>query len=111
MNNHATDPFRQQLLQMKAALETLEITSKEATKAVTLDQSSVGRLSRMDAIQGQQMALESARRRKQQLLGIESALQRIANNDFGYCMKCGEPIAAARLTIDPTAIYCITCAR
>lgn len=110
MHDHEINQFQLQLLQMKAALEVLEATSKEATQTVVLDQSSVGRLSRMDAMQGQQMALESARRRKQQLLGIEGALQRIAKNDFGYCSTCGETIATARLAIDPTVTRCINCA-
>lgn len=51
------DMFKTGLFQIKSELEGLEATSKESTKTVVLDQSSVGRLSRIDALQGQQMAL------------------------------------------------------
>jgi len=102
--------FRQQLLQMRSDLEQIERESKENTETVELDQCKVGRLSRMDALQGQQMALESERRRKLQLQKIKSALIRIENNDFGYCFVCGDEITVERLIADPTNTRCINCA-
>lgn len=92
-------------------LEELEAMSKASTAVVVLDQSSVGRLSRMDAIQGQQMAIESERRRKEQILQIKAALKRIQENDFGYCLSCGEEIALGRLSINPAATHCVACAK
>lgn len=94
---------------MQSALEELESISKSSTATVILDQSSVGRLSRMDAMQGQQMALEAERRRKQQLLQIKAALVRISTDDFGYCASCGEEIGLGRLSISPMAIRCVKC--
>ncbi|NNJ90079.1 MAG: TraR/DksA family transcriptional regulator [Gammaproteobacteria bacterium] len=84
--------------------------SRASTETVELDQCKVGRLSRMDALQGQQMALESERRRKLQLQKIEAALKRIEKNDFGYCFTCGKDIAFQRLQADPTHTKCIECA-
>ena len=75
-----------------------------------LDQSRVGRLSRMDAMQAQQMALESARRRRQKISKVEGALRRIESGDYGYCFVCGEEMDAQRLAVDPTLTRCIGCA-
>ena len=83
---------------------------KAATATVVLDQSSVGRLSRMDALQGQAMAQASQRRRVDQLRRIAAALARIDSGDYGYCLDCDEEIAPGRLAGDPAVTLCIECA-
>lgn len=110
MNDSDLENFQQQLLQMRSDLEQIEQESKEGGGTVELDQAKVGRLSRMDAMQQQQMALESERRRKLQLQKIQAALQRIKSDDYGYCFVCGEEIAIKRLQADPTHTRCINCA-
>lgn len=110
MEESETEQFRVQLLRLKAELEDLEDSSRDATKPVELDQASVGRLSRMDAMQSQQMAQELARRRQQQLVKIEGALRRIESGDYGYCVDCGEEINVRRLSLDPTNTRCVKCA-
>lgn len=104
------EQFRQQLLEMRVKLQQIEQESKHSADTVELDQAKVGRLSRMDALQGQQMALESERRRKLQLQKIEGALRRITEEEFGYCFKCGEDIDKRRLRADPANTKCIKCA-
>ena len=76
-----------------------------------LDQSSVGRLSRMDAIQRQAMAQATQRRRSTRILRIKAALQRIDEGEFGFCQDCGEEILKARLNLDPTTPACLSCAK
>ena len=83
---------------------------KAATATVVLDQSSVGRLSRMDALQGQAMAQASQRRRVDQLKRIAAALVRMDSGDFGYCLDCDEEIAPGRLASDPAVTLCVECA-
>ena len=78
---------------------------------VTLDQQSVGRLSRMDAMQMQAMAQETARRRRRELARIDAALALVEDGEFGWCAKCGEAIPEARLEIDPATPFCVDCAR
>ncbi len=95
---------------MRAELQATQEASKDSTKPVELDQASVGRLSRMDAMQAQEMAQETARRRQQQLTRIEAALRRIDSGDYGYCFVCGEEIDVRRLAADPTHTRCIACA-
>lgn len=85
-------------------------TSAGDRRPVELDQSTVGRLSRMDALQGQAMALETERRREVELDRIERALERMDAGAFGYCTACDEPIAAKRLELDPAVPTCIDCA-
>jgi DnaK suppressor protein len=84
--------------------------ARDNRKPVELDQSKVGRLSRMDAMQDQAMAQESERRRVGELQRIEAALQRLKGSDFGYCVSCDEAIAPARLELDPAVATCIKCA-
>lgn len=109
MDDDTLEILRRQLLQMKAELEVMEETSGEAAKPVELDQASVGRLSRMDAMRAQHMALEVGRRREVQLSRIEGAFRRMASGDYGSCYVCGEDIDPARLLADPTVTRCIRC--
>lgn len=83
--------------------------SEEARAPVVLDQQSVGRLSRMDAIQQQSMELATEARRRQRLAQLQAALDRIAGDEFGWCLTCGEEIASARLEIDPASATCVDC--
>lgn len=64
----------------------------------------------MDALQGQAMAKETERRRGVELQRIASALARIEDEDFGYCVTCGEEIPLQRLELDPAVTTCIACA-
>ncbi len=109
MNGEQIEQFRQQLLALRSALQEMEGKYKETGETVELDQTRVGRLSRMDAMQSQQMALESSRRRQHQLLKIEGALSRIKSGAYGYCFICDEEIAAQRLVADPTSTRCMAC--
>jgi DnaK suppressor protein len=109
MEKNQLDRFRQALISLRDEIEQLSNTGKEAAATVTLDQSKVGRLSRMDALQSQQMAQETARRRQLQLQKIDSALRRMDAREYGYCLTCHEEIVIARLEFDPASTRCINC--
>ena len=102
--------MRERLIELRAELESVAGTGEESAAVVELDQSKVGRLSRMDAMQAQAMAQASAQRREQALREIKAALDRIDEDDYGWCVDCGEPINPKRLQFDPTATRCIDCA-
>jgi RNA polymerase-binding transcription factor len=93
--------------------ETLSMrdSTEQARDTVALDQQSVGRLSRIDAMQQQQMALAADRARQQRIARIKAALERMDKDEFGDCLACGEPIPDGRLTADPTALFCVACAK
>ena len=101
---------RDRLLALREELESDAATSGDAAAVVELDQSKVGRLSRMDAMQAQAMAQASGQRREAMLRNIEAALIRIDDGSYGLCRDCDEPINPKRLEFDPTALRCIDCA-
>ena len=103
--------FREKLLGLRDELLEIERTGKEAAQIVELDQSRVGRLSRMDALQAQAMSIESGRRRNIKIQRIDAALKRIEKGEFGLCLQCEEEINPKRLEVDPTAPLCIDCAK
>jgi DnaK suppressor protein len=47
---------------------------------------------------------------REQLLELDDALARLERGGYGICEACGQPIAAERLEVRPTARTCITCA-
>ena len=98
------------LLQQQDDLAALEQTGADAASVVELDQTRVGRLSRMDALQGQAISQERLRRRQIRLQNISAALNRIDQEGYGHCAGCGDAIPFKRLLFDPAATLCITCA-
>jgi len=101
--------FRERLLALEKEIQADLVASKDAAGVVELD-TAIGRLSRMDAMQNQQMALELRRRQEQQLQRITNALKRITQNRYGFCGRCKQPIAEERLEISPDAVMCVRCA-
>ena len=102
--------FRQTLHALAAQIRAADAETEGERAPVELDQQAVGRLSRMDALQVQAMALETSRRRAVELRRIAAALARMDEGDYGYCLECGEEIAARRLELDPAVPLCIGCA-
>lgn len=98
---------------LKGRLEELEqaaALSHDSRLPVELDQTSVGRLSRVDAMQRQAMASAAQARRQNETRMIAAALDRIATDDFGGCGGCGGPIPLPRLKLDAAIVTCIECA-
>ena len=91
-------------------LEALAEATEQARAPVELDQTTQGRLSRMEAIQQQAMAHETGRRREIELLKISSALERMDRGDYGYCVMCDASIEVKRLELDPAIPTCLKCA-
>lgn len=114
MTNHShidVAALKKKLLSEKKELIHDDELSAGDRQAVVLDQSSVGRLSRMDAMQAQAMAIETARRRAIELRRIDLALARIESGTFGYCQSCDEEIPSRRLEMDPATPVCVQCAK
>ena len=103
--------IRARLEERLAELETEDELSTEDRAIVTLDQQSIGRLSRMDALQRQAMAAAQERRRAGEAQRVRAALARLDEGEYGYCRECGDEIAPARLAFDPAVALCVSCAR
>jgi DnaK suppressor protein len=104
------EALRRSLVDRLAELQEVDALSDDDRKPVELDQQSVGRLSRVDAMQRQAMAFASQARRQHEARMITAALGRIDEGEFGWCGGCGEPIPLARLSLDATIATCIDCA-
>ncbi len=110
MNAKDQDRFREVMLTRLQELDAEDELGRDSQSVVSLDQQSVGRLSRQDALLSQSMAKATQARRDGQRKALTAALSRLDEGEFGYCDDCGEDIALKRLELDPTATRCIGCA-
>ena len=101
---------RQRLQVRRKELLDREALTRQSREAEEHDQTRVGRLSRMDALQAQAMSLETDRRLLVEIQRIEAALDRLECGEFGYCNDCGDVIGTSRLELDPATPICIACA-
>ncbi len=76
---------------------------------VQLDQQTVGRLSRMDALMNEGLAQGSMSRAREEVGLIEQALERAENGTYGFCQTCHEPIDVGRLMAIPETLHCTGC--
>lgn len=112
--SHLTDQqraeLRDKLLMLRQVLVQRSGSASEDKQPVSLDQP-IGRLTRMDAIQQQQMALGQQRRLEQELERVNAALQQLERQQYGFCLRCQEAIPYERLQIRPIATLCYECQR
>lgn len=102
--------FKQRLLDRQKELSQAQENQQKDDAPKELDQTRVGRLSRMDAMQQQAMSQAASRLAMAELQRIKTALQRLENDEYGLCLFCEEEIAEKRLRFDPSLLTCITCA-
>ena len=98
---------------LERELEKLERSMRvtdEAMRPVELDQSAVGRLSRMDSLQNQGLTRNLQGREQVKLGLIIGALRRIEDSSYGRCTECGSPVPFERLLVFPEAPTCAGCA-
>ena len=109
MTPQQQEQFRELIRARILALNEEIDGGKSATDTVQLDQQMVGRLSRMDAMQQQAMAVAANQRRSAEIQHLKATLLRIDDDEFGYCEDCGDDIAIERLEINPTTTRCMSC--
>lgn len=96
-------------------IETLTKTKEEIlsfediTQPIT-PENSIGRISRMDAINNKSVAEVALRSAKRKLTNLKIALSKIDSPDFGICSRCKRPIAPKRLMFMPQSTNCVHCA-
>jgi DnaK suppressor protein len=98
-------------MERRAELLNLISVATNAAATVELDQQVQGRLSRMDALQRQEMAKAMIERRRLEITKIDAALSRMDEGEFGFCLVCGDSIPEKRLDLDPTIAVCVGCAK
>lgn len=100
--------FRQRLQAMEIEIASLLGKTTEGSKPVDLDLP-IGRLTRADAIQMQNMAALNKRQLEIKLKQIEGALAAFGDGSYGSCRNCGGEIHSARLDARPETPFCIDC--
>jgi len=94
---------------LREELEAVLALSRDGSKPVALDHGATGRVSRVDALQQQQMALANRRSAEVRLAQVRRALASHEAGDYGYCAECEEPIGYRRLRSRPEAPFCLPC--
>jgi DnaK suppressor protein len=111
--NHLTPTqiaeLREELERQLAKLEKSMAVSDEAVKPVELDQTAVGRLSRMDSLMSQGMARGLQEREVARFAQLREAVERMNAGEYGVCEDCGSPIAFERLYVFPESPTCAAC--
>ena len=103
--------LREELEKLKCDLGSQLEATADTARPVELDQTAVGRLSRMDAMQSQAMAQAARRATKIRLEQCTTALQAIERGEYGLCRMCEEPVGIRRLSVKPEAPFCLNCQR
>ena len=88
--------------------KSMKVTD-EALRTVELDQTAVGRLSRMDSLQNQSLSKGLREREVVRLSQIRDALARVQEGTYGVCTECGGAIPPERLFVFPEAPECADC--
>ena len=83
--------------------------NKDASNSVELDQQSIGRLSRMDAMHRQAIAKAMHVSKQNEKRLLEESLYRMHQGDYGDCIDCGEAIELKRLKLKPSVLKCLDC--
>jgi DnaK suppressor protein len=102
------EAFRERLQTMKNEINALLGRTTEDSKPVDLDLP-IGRLSRADAIQMQNMAELNKRQLEIKLKQVEGALTSIDEGSYGSCRSCNGKIHPDRLEARPETPFCIDC--
>ena len=103
--------LRKAILAEIAEIEAAEASTAGDQKPIALDQQSVGRLSRMDAMQQQAMSRATRARRLERKRVLEATLPRLTSDAYGYCAECADPIGLKRLRFNPALTRCLDCIR
>lgn len=82
---------------------------KDLSQPITLD-NSIGRISRMDAINNKTINEAALRKAEEKLVKLNQALEKVGSKEFGICIKCKQPIPLGRILLMPESLRCVNCA-
>ena len=85
------------------------IETQKMTQPVA-PENSIGRISRMDAINNKSVMEASLRNKISKLNKLKVALIKIDEEGFGYCSECKNVIQEGRLMYMPESTKCVRCA-
>ncbi|MDX1686004.1 MAG: TraR/DksA C4-type zinc finger protein [Saprospiraceae bacterium] len=109
MNAEEKASFKERLIDLIKKQEE-EIAMLESMTAPISPENSIGRVSRMDAIQNKGISEASLRNKREKLSKLKISLSKVDKPDFGTCSRCERPIQIARLMYMPESSRCLHCA-
>lgn len=98
--------IEKELVNTKEKIATL----KDLTKPISPDVA-IGRISRMDAINNKSVNEAALRQTELKYQRLKLALDKVDQEGFGKCSRCGGEIQEGRLMLMPENTFCIRCAR
>jgi len=102
--------IKEKILKEIAKVEMRIGEYKDMSQPVAPDDA-IGRISRMDAINNQSVTEASLRQAEEKLSSLKRVLSLVGTKDFGICIRCGNPIPAARIIFRPESLKCVNCAK
>lgn len=102
--------LRQRIHAEIAKTEQRILDYEEMSGPVSPDDS-IGRVSRMDAINNKSVTESALRQAKDKLSKLRHAIAQIDEPGFGSCRRCGQPIPVMRVVLMPESPYCVRCAQ
>jgi DnaK suppressor protein len=109
MDDEGRVELKEQILKEIEVQKHLIKSFTETSKPVSPD-NAIGRLTRMEAINSQNISEASLNSAKSKLLKLEKALSKIDLPDFGICMRCESSIPHGRIMLMPENVLCVSCA-
>lgn len=112
MKHLTQDQIEELTAQLDHVIQKLERsmrTTEEALRPVELDQTAVGRLSRIDSLQNQGLTRNLHDREQAKLGQVVTAIERIDAGTYGLCVDCGGEIRFERLQVFPETPICTGC--
>ena len=103
------DGIKKKIIEEISKTEKAILDYKELTKPIAPDVS-IGRVSRMDAINNKSVTEASLRQAEIKLGNLKRVLEKFGTQDFGVCLKCKQPIPIGRILIRPQSLLCVNCA-
>ncbi len=86
------------------------ITYTELCKPIP-PENSIGRVSRMDAINNKSIVEAALREATHKLRELKLTQNNTKNKNFGLCLSCKKEIPFGRLIIKPSSKFCVNCAK
>ncbi|MBA4136140.1 MAG: molecular chaperone DnaK [Opitutus sp.] len=108
MQPHDQETFRPAIVARLEAIKVELVDLSDSTQPISPD-AAIGRLSRLDSMQMQQMALAGKRRLEDERTRLVEAQHRIDAGNYGRCLLCGSDISAERLGYQLDATTCVPC--
>ena len=109
MNQEQRTKLEQGILAEITILKKTIVQLEESSKPVPPD-NAYGRLSRMEAINSKSISEAGLRSARSRLSGLDKALRRLDDEDFGICFSCDKPIPQGRILLVPGSTLCVECA-